>query len=109
MTMLRRIPMDTTMSFRCARGPEPDMDRESGRQKVRDGQPVFRVRVVAMGEDLTEVLPVKVAGEPAGLSPDTPVRVKGLVAVPWKNDRGDTDLTFWAASIEPARPERAAS
>ena len=109
MTMPKRIPLDTTMGFRVARAPEPDIDFESGRQKVRDGQPVFRVRIVALGEDLTEVLNVKVLGEPAGLSPDTPVRIKGLVGIPWTSDKGVTDLAYWAASIEPARPERAAS
>lgn len=106
---IRSIPMDTTMTFLWARGPEPDMDRATGTQKIRDGLPVFKVLVVTLGETFTEVLPIKVKGEPATCAPNTALRVKGLRAVPWTPEQGETQYAYWADSIEAARPERAAS
>ena len=100
-----RLPIDTTgITFLVAGGPEPVRDFESKRQKTDEtGAPLYAVQLVALDGDGAELISVKHAGEPANLTQGLPVRVAGLVANPWSmGDR--SGVAFKAARIEPAGP-----
>jgi hypothetical protein len=66
-----------------------------------NGQPLYTVQVAAMYEDQGEVLAVKVAGHPTGISPGMAVEVGGLVAQPWALGER-SGISYRAASIRPA-------
>jgi hypothetical protein len=108
---MRRLPVDTTsLSFICARGPEPVLDYNTKLPVAdRDGQALYWVTLLVTTEGEAEVLRVKVAGEPKGLATHSPVKVRGLTALYWKNDDGRSGVSYFATAIDPARPERAAS
>jgi hypothetical protein len=82
--------------------PEPVVDFTTRQPKAdANGQPLFTVQVAAMYADQGEVLAVKVAGEPAGITAGMAVEVAGLVAQPWElGDR--SGISYRAASIRPA-------
>ena len=104
-----KLPIDTTgMNLLGASPAEPVIDFESKRQRVdENGQPIFQVQLVALGESAAELLQVKVAGEPRGVSQGSPVKVVGLMATPWSmGDR--SGVSFRAARIEPVAPATAA-
>lgn len=96
-----RLPIDTSGLALFSTGPaEPAVDFDTGRPKVgRDGQPIFTVGIAAMG-DASEMIAVKVAGEPRGLGRATPVKITGLVAFDWtmENRHG---ISYTAERIEP--------
>jgi hypothetical protein len=109
---MRRLPVDTTvLSPICARGPEPVLDYTTKQPAAdRDGQALYWVSLLVTTEGEADVIRIKVAGEPKGLATHTPVKVKDLVAQYWRNDSdGRSGVSYFATSIEPARPERAAS
>jgi hypothetical protein len=64
------------------------------------GLPLFTVQVAAMFQDQGEVLPIKVAGEPAGITAGLPVQIAGLVAQPWELGER-SGISYRAASIRP--------
>jgi hypothetical protein len=75
----------------------------------RDGRQIYRLAVLVVGPDgFGEVLAVKVAGEPKAIVPQIPLKVSGLAVVPYEVN-GHKGVSYWAASIEPARAERASS
>lgn len=98
-----RLPIDTSgMSFFAALGPEPVIDFDTKRPKTDEtGAPLFAVQVVAVADGGAEVVTVKVAGEPKGVSQGQPVRVVGLVATPWSMGER-SGVAFRAERIEPA-------
>jgi hypothetical protein len=103
-----KLNIDTTgMSFLVAVAPEAARDWETKEQRVdADGQPLFSVQLVALGEGSAQILPVKVAGEIVSLTQGTPVKVTKLVATPWSlNDR--FGVSFRAERIEPLIPAHA--
>jgi hypothetical protein len=111
-----KLPIDPAgVLFTCAGIPEAVMDWDDRTKPETDeaGRPIFRVSLLAIAEGPGEVIPVKVAGEPSGLVPNTAVKVTGLSAEPWTSRRsGRSGVTYWAKTVEPnsaARPERAAS
>jgi hypothetical protein len=63
--------------------------------------PLRTVQVAAMFQDQGEVLAVKVAGEPAGITAGAPVQISGLVAQPWELGER-SGISYRAASIRPA-------
>jgi hypothetical protein len=98
-----KLRVDTSqLTFLLVAGAVPVRDFESGRAKVEDGQPVFSVRVVAMdpGSGEAEIINVKVPGEPTGLTPGQPVRLRELTAQPW-NIGDKSGVAFRAAGVEP--------
>ena len=98
-----KLPIDTSaISFLCALAPEPVVDFETKRPRADDnGEPLYSVQLVALGEGSAEIIAVKVAGMPsATIRQGTPVRVAGLVAQPWTMaDR--SGVSFRAAKVEP--------
>jgi hypothetical protein len=106
-----RLPIDTSaISFLCALAPEPVIDFETKRPRAdENGEPLYVIQLLAMGDGSADLLAVKVPGVPSpGIRQGAPVKVTGLVAQPWTmNDRAG--VAFRAARIEPAVPQAKAS
>ncbi len=109
-----RLPVDTSlMTLVAMAAPEPVVDFATRQPKAdAAGLPLYTVQVAAMFGDQGEVLAVKVAGEPAGLTAGAAVQISGLVAQPWELGER-SGISYRAVSIRPvdgARGgERAAS
>src|SRR5215218_4690683 len=98
-----RLPVDTSaMVLVAMAAPEPVVDFTTRQPKADpNGQPLYTVQVAAMYADQGEVLAVKVAGPPSGISPGQAVEIAGLVAQPWElGDR--SGVSYRAASVRPA-------
>jgi hypothetical protein len=106
-----KLPIDTSaISFLCALAPEPVVDFETRRPKAdENGEPLYVVQLVALGEGSAEIIAVKVPGIPApGIRQGAPVKVTGLVAQPWTMaDRAG--VSFRAVRVEPAMAAAKAS
>jgi hypothetical protein len=98
-----KLPVDTSaIAFLCALEPQPLLRFDTKEPRAdENGEPLYVVQLIALGEGEAEILAVKVAGLPSGLRQGHPVKVTGLVAQPWSmNDRAG--VAFRAARIEPA-------
>ena len=105
-----KLPVDTSaIAFLCALEPHPLLDFQSKQQRAdENGEPLYVVQLIALGEGEAEILAVKVPGLPTGIRQGQPVKVHGLVAQPWTmNDRAG--VAFRAARVEPAVPAAKAS
>jgi hypothetical protein len=106
-----RLPIDTSaISFLCALAPEPVVDFETRRPKAdENGEPLYVIQLLAMGDDSADLLAIKVPGMPSSaIRQGSPVKVSGLVAQPWTMaDR--SGVSFKAARIEPAITQAKAS
>ena len=105
-----KLPVDTSaIAFLCAVGAEPVVDFETRRPKAdENGEPLYVVQLIALGEGEAEILAVKVPGLPSGIRQGHPVKVTGLVAQPWTmNDRAG--VAFRAARVEPVVAQAKAS
>jgi hypothetical protein len=105
-----KLPIDTSaIAFLCALAPEPVVDFETRRPKAdENGEPLYVVQLLVMGDDSANLIAVKVPGLPSGIRQGHPVKVHGLVAQPWSmNDR--SGVSFRAARVEPAVPQAKAS
>jgi hypothetical protein len=106
-----RLPIDTSaISFLCALAPEPVLDFETKRPRAdENGEPLYVIQLLAMGEDSADLIAVKVPGVPSpAIRQGAPVKVHGLVAQPWTMaDRAA--VSFRAARVEPAVPAAKAS
>ena len=106
-----KLPIDTSaIAFLCAMPPEPVLDFETRRPKADDnGEPLYIIQLLAMGDGSADLLAVKVPGVPsAAIRQGAPVKVTGLVAQPWTmNDR--SGVSFKAARVEPAVTQAKAS
>jgi hypothetical protein len=106
-----KLPIDTSaIAFLCALAPEPLVDFETRRPKAdENGEPLYVIQLLAMGDGSADLLAVKVPGVPSqAIRQGAPVKVTGLVAQPWAmNDR--SGVAFRAARIEPAVPQAKAS
>ncbi|HET7519395.1 MAG TPA: hypothetical protein VFN05_17235 [Actinomycetes bacterium] len=104
-----KLPIDTSaIAFLCALAPEPVVDFETRRPKAdENGEPLYTVQLLVMGEDSADLIAVKVPGVPsAAIRQGAPVT--GLVAQPWTMaDR--SGVSFRAARIEPAMAAAKAS
>ncbi|HVA61823.1 MAG TPA: hypothetical protein VNG13_15005 [Mycobacteriales bacterium] len=96
-----RLPIDTTgLTLLVGLAPEPVVDFETRRPKAdENGEPLFALQLVALSSEGAEVINVKVPGEPKGLTLGTPVRVVGLVALPWSMGER-SGVSFKAARVE---------
>jgi hypothetical protein len=106
-----KLPVDTSaIAFLCAMPPEPVVDFETRRPKAdENGEPLYVIQLLAMGDGSADLLAVKVPGVPSqAIRQGVPVKVSGLVAQPWTmNDR--SGVAFRAARVEPAVPQAKAS
>jgi hypothetical protein len=106
-----KLPVDTSaIAFVCAMPPEPVVDFETRRPKAdENGEPLYVIQLLAMGDGSADLLAVKVPGMPSqAIRQGHPVKVTGLVAQPWTmNDR--SGVAFRAARIEPVVAQAKAS
>ena len=106
-----KLPVDTSeIAFLCALAPEPVLDFETKRPRAdENGEPLYVVQLLVMGEDSADLIAVKVPGMPSSaIRQGAPVKVAGLVAQPWTMaDR--SGVSFRAARIEPAMAAAKAS
>src|SRR5215212_9283893 len=106
-----KLPVDTSaIAFVCAMPPEPVVDFETKRPRAdENGEPLYVIQLLAMGDGSADLLAVKVPGMPSpAVRQGAPVKVTGLVAQPWTmQDR--SGVAFRAARIEPAMPATKAS
>jgi hypothetical protein len=105
-----KLPIDTSaIVFSVALPPEAAKDWETKEQRTdHDGQPLYSVQLVALGQGSAQILPVKFAGTPDGLTQGMPVKVTGLFATPWSMGER-AGVSFRAERIEPAPPVHAAN
>lgn len=104
------LPIDThAVSFQGAGRPTALTDFNTKQPKAgADGQILYSVPVVVFGDEDADVIAVRVAGEPKGVTKGVPLKIVGLVASPWTmNDR--SGITYRAESIEVLVPARASS
>src|SRR5215211_5934277 len=97
-----KLPVDTSaIAFLCALEPQPLLAFDTKQPRAdENGEPLYVVQLIALGDGEAEILAVKVPGLPSGLRQGHPVKVHGLVAQPWSmNDRAG--VAFRAARIEP--------
>jgi hypothetical protein len=98
-----KLPIDTSaIAFLCAMPPEPVVDFETKRPRAdENGEPLYVVQLLVMGEDSADLIAVKVPGIPSSaIRQGAPVKISALVAQPWTmNDR--SGVSFRAARIEP--------
>jgi hypothetical protein len=106
-----KLPIDTAaIVFICALAPEPVVDFETRRPKAdENGEPLYVIQLLAMGDGSADLLAVKVTGVPSSaIRQGSPVKVTGLVAQPWTmQDR--SGVSFRAARVEPAVTQAKAS
>jgi hypothetical protein len=106
-----RLPIDSSaISFLCALAPEPVLDFETRRPRAdENGEPLYVIQLLAMGDGSADLLAVKVPGVPSSaIRQGAPVKVTGLVAQPWTmNDR--SGVSFRAARVEPVVTQAKAS
>ena len=78
-----KLPVDTSaIAFLCALAPEPVVDFETRRPKAdENGEPLYVIQLLAMGDGSADLLAVKVPGPPSSaIRQGVPVKVTGLVA-----------------------------
>jgi hypothetical protein len=106
-----KLPVDTSaIAFLCALAPEPLVDFGTRRPKAdENGEPLYVIQLLAMGDGSADLLAVKVPGVPSqAIRQGAPVKVSGLVAQPWTiNDR--SGVAFRAARVEPVVTQAKAS
>jgi hypothetical protein len=84
-------------------GPEPVIDFQTKRPRAdENGEPLYVIQLLAMGDGSADLLAVKVSGVPSSaIRQGVPVKVHGLVAQPWTMaDR--SGVSFRATRVEPA-------
>jgi hypothetical protein len=101
-----RFPIDVSnLSFIAGSDPAGVNDLE-GRQRSdkATGELLWGLDLVALGgEDGAEVWPVRIAGEPKGISTGQPLRVEGLTALTWEME-GRHGVSFRVRRLESAGP-----
>jgi hypothetical protein len=105
-----KLPVDTSaIAFLCAMPPEPVVDFQTKQPRAdENGEPLYVIQLLAMGDGSADLIAVKVPGMPSGIRQGHPVKVTGLVAQPWTMaDR--SGVSFRAARIEPAMAAAKAS
>jgi hypothetical protein len=105
-----KLPVDTSaIAFLCAMPPEPVIDFQTKQHRAdENGEPLYVIQLLAMGDGSADLIAVKVPGMPSGIRQGHPVKVTGLVAQPWTMaDR--SGVSFRAARIEPAMAAAKAS
>src|SRR5437773_3569420 len=106
-----KLPIDTSaIAFLCAMAPEPVVDFETRRPKADDnGEPLYLVQLLVMGEDSADLIAVKVPGVPSqAIRQGAPVKVAGLVAQPWTMaDRSGCRSALRGSSRPWRQPRRA--
>jgi hypothetical protein len=112
-----RFPIDTTrLQFLVVAGAEPLKQFEEGKPREAwaprvdgNGEVLWRVELVALGEGQAQIIRVSVPGDP-GVGQGEMVRVEGMTAQAWEMD-GRSGMAFRASAVRSAsaRAEKAAA
>ncbi len=105
-----KLPVDTSaIAFLCALAPEPVIDFQTKQPRAdENGEPLYVIQLLAMGDGSADLLAVKVPGVPSSaVRQGVPVKVTGLVAMPWSGSKG-SGVSFTATRVEPAAKVKAA-
>ena len=103
-----RLPVDTSrLQFLVVAEAEPQRQYEEGKRREEraprvdeNGEVVYQVQVVALGDGEAEIIRVSVPGDP-NVKQGEMVRVDGMTAQAWEMD-GRSGMAFWAATVRPA-------
>jgi hypothetical protein len=101
-----RFPIDVRELTLIAGSDPAGVNDMEGRQRSdkATGELLWGLDLVALGgKDGAEVWPVRIAGEPKGISTGQPVRVEGLTAQTWEID-GRHGISFRVERLEAAGP-----
>jgi len=104
-----RLPVDTSrLQFLVVAGAEPERQFEEGKRREErapkvdsNGEVLWRVQLVALGDGEAEIIRVSVPGDP-NVKQGEMVRVDGMTAQAWEMD-GRSGMSFRAAAIHPAQ------
>jgi hypothetical protein len=112
-----RFPIDTgRLQFLVVAGAEPLKQFEEGKPRESwaprvdgNGEVLWRVELVALGEGQAQIIRVSVPGDP-GVTQGEMVRVEGMTAQAWEMD-GRSGMAFRASAVRSAsaRAEKAAA
>ena len=105
-----RLPIDTSrLQFLVVAAAEPLKQYEEGKPRESwaprvdiNGEVLWRVQLVALGDGEAEIIRVAVPGEPA-VQQGEMVRVEGMTAQAWEME-GRNGMAFRATTIHPAKP-----
>ena len=68
-----KLPVDTSIAFLCALEPQPLLAFDTKQPRAdENGEPLYVVQLIALGEGEAEILAVKVPGMPSGLRQGQP-------------------------------------
>jgi hypothetical protein len=103
-----RLPIDTSrLQFLVVAGAEPLKQFEEGKPRQAwaprvdtNGEVLWRVQLVALGDGEAEIIRVAVPGDP-GVSQGEMVRVEGMTAQAWEME-GRSGMAFRASAIRSA-------
>ncbi|MDA0164232.1 hypothetical protein OM076_28435 [Solirubrobacter ginsenosidimutans] len=110
-----RLPIDTSrLQFLVVAEAEPLKKFEDGKPREawaprvdENGEILWRVQVVALGDGEADIIRVVVPGDP-GVKQAEMVRVEGLTAQAWEME-GRNGMSFRAASIRPVNAREKAA
>jgi hypothetical protein len=112
-----RLPIDTSrLQFLVVAGAEPLKQYEEGKPREAwaprvdsNGEVLWRVQLVALGDGEAEIIRVSLPGDP-GVRQGEMVRVEGMTAQAWEMD-GRSGMAFRATAVRAAGPraEKAAA
>jgi hypothetical protein len=112
-----RLPIDTSrLQFLVVAGAEPLKQYEEGKPREAwaprvdvNGEVLWRVQLVALGEGEAEIIRVAVPGDP-GVSQGEMVRVEAMTAQAWEME-GRSGMAFRAGAVRSlsGRGEKAAA
>jgi hypothetical protein len=105
-----RLPIDTSrLKFLVVASAEPLKQYEEGKPREAwaartdvNGEVLWRVQLVALGDGEAEIIRVAVPGDP-NVGQGEMVIVDGLTAQPWEMD-GRSGMAFRATAIGAAKP-----
>ncbi len=108
-----KLPIDTSrLQFLVVAAAEPLRQFEEGKPREAwaprvdgNGEVLWRVQLVALGDGEAEIIRVSVAGDPH-VAQGEMVRVEGMTAQAWEMD-GRSGMAFRATAIHPLRPRAA--
>jgi hypothetical protein len=110
-----RLPIDTSrLKFLVVAGAEPLRQYEEGKPREAwaprtdvNGEVLWRVQLVALGDGEAEIIRVAVPGDP-NVSQGEMVRVEGMTAQAWEME-GRSGMAFRCQAIGPVGPRPARS
>ncbi len=97
-----KLPLGTDrMRFLCIKAAEPVLDFQTKRPRAtKDGEPMFEVQLVAICDEESSLMTVRLVGDRAPkVTEGTPVVVSELVALPWEID-GRSGISYRASRVE---------